>query len=159
MLNRNLSPGLLADTLTTLGGIPKPDASRAQLIPFGYTLDPILSEYGFRLFTRQFMLVPLPQTNGPVQDVIPGLIREGRGRGSDPRTMGPPLTSNPAARLIQLAYANHVEVKSMTSTAANPALCDFLKNIINPAPDVGTVPGRGILRTSAPHAGTLLELS
>jgi ribosomal protein S18 acetylase RimI-like enzyme len=78
---QELSQQLLADTLTTLGGIPKLDRVEAQLIPFGYTLDPILSEYGFRLFTRQFMLVPLAQTNGPVQDVIPGLIREGPGAG------------------------------------------------------------------------------
>ena len=78
---QELSQQLLADTLTTLGGIPKLDRVEAQLIPFGYTLDPILSEYGFRLFTRQFMLVPLPQTNGPVHDVVPGLIREGPGAG------------------------------------------------------------------------------
>src|SRR6202162_3153116 len=66
---QELSQRLLADTLTTLGGIPKLDRVEAQLIPFGYTLDPILSEYGFRLFTRQFMLAAIPQTNGQVHDV------------------------------------------------------------------------------------------
>src|SRR5258705_12908086 len=74
---QDLSQRLLADTLTTLGGIPKLDRVEAQLIPFGYSLDPVLTEYGFRLFTRQFMLAPLPQANGPAFHVLPGLIREG----------------------------------------------------------------------------------
>src|ERR1700687_2664207 len=78
---QELSQRLLADTLTTLGGIPKLDRVEAQLIPFGYSLDPVLTEYGFRLFTRQFMLAPLQQANGPALDVLPGLIREGPGAG------------------------------------------------------------------------------
>src|ERR1700687_1624133 len=78
---QELSQRLLADTLTTLGGIPKLDRVEAQLIPFGYTLDPVLSEYGFRLYARQFMLATLPQANAPAFDVLPGLIREGPGAG------------------------------------------------------------------------------
>src|SRR5882762_1372434 len=105
---QELSQQLLADTLTTLGGIPKLDRVEAQLIPFGYTLDPILSEYGFRLFTRQFMLVPLAQTNGPVQDVVPGLIREGPGAGLILERWDHRYFES-CARLIQLAYANHVD--------------------------------------------------
>src|SRR6202049_4140744 len=56
---QELSQRLLADTLTTLGGIPKLERVEAQLIPFGYTLDPVLSEYGFRLYMRRFMIAPL----------------------------------------------------------------------------------------------------
>ena len=78
---QDLSQRLLADTLTTLGGIPKLDRVEAQLIPFGYTLDPVLSEYGFRLYMRQFMLASLSQKEGTVFDVLPGLIREGPGAG------------------------------------------------------------------------------
>src|SRR5579872_385607 len=61
---QELSQRLLTDTLTTLSGIPKLERVEAQLIPFGYTLDPILTEYGFRLYTRQFMLALLPPVNG-----------------------------------------------------------------------------------------------
>ena len=55
---QELSQRLLTDTLTTLSGIPKLERVEAQLIPFGYALDPVLSEYGFRLFMRQFMIRP-----------------------------------------------------------------------------------------------------
>src|SRR5579872_715014 len=61
---QELSQRLLTDTLTTLSGIPKLERVEAQLIPFGYSLDPILSEYGFHLYTRQFMIALLPPVNG-----------------------------------------------------------------------------------------------
>src|SRR6202035_902082 len=61
---QELSQQLLIDTLATLSGIPKLDRVEAQLIPFGYALDPVLSEYGFRLFMRQFMIAPLQPANG-----------------------------------------------------------------------------------------------
>jgi len=53
---QELSQKLLADTLVTLGGIPKLDRIEAQLIPFGYALDPVLAEYGFRLYLRQVVV-------------------------------------------------------------------------------------------------------
>ena len=73
---QELSQRLLTDTLTTLSGIPKLERVEAQLIPFGYALDPVLSEYGFRLYTRQFMIAPLTPNSGEALDVLPGLIRE-----------------------------------------------------------------------------------
>ncbi len=150
---QELSQQLLVDTLTTLGGIPKLDRVEAQLIPFGYTLDPVLSEYGFRLFTRQFMLAPLPQTNGPVLDVIPGLIREGPGAGLllerwDHRYF------ESCARLIQLAYANHVDGEINDQYRSESGALRFLKNII-------ILPGCGQFQAEAsfvlrqPHAGHL----
>ena len=39
---QELSQRLLTDTLTTLSGIPKLERVEAQLIPFGYQLDPVL---------------------------------------------------------------------------------------------------------------------
>src|SRR6202158_3174758 len=60
---QELSQRLLTDTLTTLSGIPKLERVEAQLIPFGYSLDPILPEYGFPLSTRQFMIASLPPVN------------------------------------------------------------------------------------------------
>src|SRR6202521_5597939 len=104
---QELSQRLLTDTLTTLSGIPKLERVEAQLIPFGYQLDPVLREYGFRLFTRQFMLASLTHANGPLFDVLPGLIRDGPAAGLildlfDHRYF------KSCARLIHLAYANHV---------------------------------------------------
>ena len=61
---QELSQRLLTDTLTTLSGIPKLERVEAQLIPFGYALDPVLTEYGFRLYMRQFMIAPLSPTYG-----------------------------------------------------------------------------------------------
>src|SRR5713226_8726958 len=127
---QELSQRLLADTLTTLGGIPKLDRVQAQLIPFGYTLDPILSEYGFQLYMRQFMLASLPQSNdGPAFDVLPGLIRDGPGAGLilerwDHRYF------EPCARLIQLAYANHVDGEINDQYRSESGALRFLKNII-----------------------------
>jgi ribosomal protein S18 acetylase RimI-like enzyme len=150
---QELSQRLLADTLTTLGGIPKLDRVEAQLIPFGYTLDPVLSEYGFRLFSRQFMVVSLPQANGPVFDVLPGLIREGPGAGLildrwDHRYF------ESCARLIQLAYANHVDGEINDQYRSESGALRFLKNII-------ILPGCGQFQPDAsfvlrqPHAGHL----
>ena len=106
---QELSQQLLTDTLTTLSGIPKLERIEAQLIPFGYSLEPALSEYGFRLYMRQFMMASLaPHTGEALSTVSPGLIREGLGAGLilerwDHRYF------EPCARLIQLAYANHVD--------------------------------------------------
>ena len=127
---QELSQRLLADTLATLSGIPKIERVEAQLIPFGYTLDPLLSEYGFRLYMRQFMLASLPQTDGAhAFDVLPGLIREGPGAGLildrwDHRYF------EPCARLIQLAYANHVDGEINDQYRSESGALRFLKNII-----------------------------
>jgi ribosomal protein S18 acetylase RimI-like enzyme len=150
---QELSQRLLADTLTTLGGIPKLDRVEAQLIPFGYTLDPVLSEYGFRLFTRQFMLAAVPHTNGPVQDVIPGPIREGPGTGLILERWDHRYFES-CARLIQLAYANHVDGEINDQYRSESGALRFLKNII-------ILPGCGQFQADAsfvlrqPHAGHL----
>jgi ribosomal protein S18 acetylase RimI-like enzyme len=151
---QELSQRLLADTLTTLSGIPKLDRIEAQLIPFGYTLDPILSEYGFRLYLRQFMLASLPRENAdPAFDVLPGLIREGPGAGLilerwDHRHF------ESCARLIQLAYANHVDGEINDQYRSESGALHFLKNII-------ILPGCGQFQPDAsfvlhpPHASHL----
>ena len=127
---QELSQRLLTDTLTTLSGIPKLERIEAQLIPFGYQLDPVLTQYGFRLYMRQFMIAPLAPPGGPAEDVVPGVIREGPGAGLilerwDHRYF------EPCARLIQLAYANHVdgEINDQYRSVNRGAL-RFLKNII-----------------------------
>jgi ribosomal protein S18 acetylase RimI-like enzyme len=151
---QELSQRLLTDTLTTLGGIPKLERVEAQLIPFGYELDPVLSEYGFRLYLRQFMIAPLaPAGGGQAFDVLPGLIREGPGAGLilerwDHRYF------EPCARLIQLAYANHVDGEINDQYRTEAGALRFLKNII-------ILPGCGQFQPEAsfvlrePHASHL----
>ena len=127
---QELSCRLLTDTLITLSGIPKLERVEAQLIPFGYSLDPVLSEYGFRVYMRQFMIAPLPPSNGvQVLDVLPGLIEEAPGAGLildrwDHRYF------EPSARLIQLAYANHVDGEINDQYRSESGALRFLKNII-----------------------------
>src|SRR5215472_17098254 len=66
---QELSKRLLTDTLATLSGIPKLERVEAQLIPFGYELDSVLHEYGFRLYMRQFMIASLASIIGETFDV------------------------------------------------------------------------------------------
>jgi ribosomal protein S18 acetylase RimI-like enzyme len=126
---QELSHQLLTDMLNTLSGIPKLERVEAQLIPFGYQLDPVLSEYGFRLYMRQFMIAQLEQQAGATLDVVPGLIREGPGSGMilerwDHRYF------EQCARLIQLSYASHVDGEINDQYRSESGALRFLKNII-----------------------------
>ena len=126
---QELSHQLLTDMLNTLSGIPKLERVEAQLIPFGYQLDPVLSEYGFRLYMRQFMIAQLDRHTGETQDVVPGLIREGPGSGLilerwDHRYF------EQCARLIQLSYASHVDGEINDQYRSESGALRFLKNII-----------------------------
>src|ERR1700694_633151 len=53
---QELSQRLLTDTLATLSGIPKLERVEAQLIPFGYQLDPVLTEDGLPLAPSRCIL-------------------------------------------------------------------------------------------------------
>ncbi|MGH9678511.1 MAG: GNAT family N-acetyltransferase [Candidatus Acidiferrales bacterium] len=151
---QELSHRLLTDMLTTLSGIPKLERVEAQLIPFGYDLDPVLSEYGFRLYLRQFMIAPLAAASDALPlDVLPGLIQEGPGAGLilerwDHRFF------EPCARLIQLAYADHVDGEINDQYRSESGALRFLKNII-------ILPGCGQFQPEAsfvlrpPHASHL----
>jgi len=109
---QSLSQRLLSDTLMTLSGIPKIERVEAQLIPFGYAL------------------ASFPQSNGAAPpDVVSGPIREGPGAGLildrwDHRHF------EPCARLIQLAYANHVDGEINDQYRSESGALRFLKNII-----------------------------
>jgi len=137
---QELSQRLLTDTLTTLSGIPKLERIEAQLIPFGYQLDPVLTEYGFRLYMRQF--------------IIPGVIRDGPGAGLilerwDHRYF------EPCARLIQLAYANHVDGEINDQYRSESGALRFLKNIII-LPGCGQFQPEASFVLRAPHASHLV---
>lgn len=151
---QELSQRLLTDTLTTLSGIPKLERVEAQLIPFGYQLDPVLTEYGFRLYTRQFMIASLAALTPGALDVLPGLIREGPGAGLilerwDHRYF------EPCARLIQLAYANHVDGEINDQYRSESGALRFLKNIII-LPGCGQFQPEASFVLRAPHANHLV---
>jgi ribosomal protein S18 acetylase RimI-like enzyme len=78
---------------------------------------------------RQFMIAPLPSRVGEIPDVIPGLLREGPGTGLilerwDHRYF------EQCARLIQLAYASHVDGEINDQYRSESGALRFLKNII-----------------------------
>jgi ribosomal protein S18 acetylase RimI-like enzyme len=111
---------LLAEMLDALRASPHIERIEAQLMPFGSELDPVyLSQY-FRLYTRQFMLLPLCEAKLSSQPVSAGLRIE-------------PWTDrafDSAARLIQLAYADHVDSQINDQYRSEMGSLKFLRNIV-----------------------------
>ena len=151
---QELSQRLLADTLTTLHGIPKLERIEAQLIPFGYELDRVLSEYGFRLYLRQFMMASLGPNRDHQLDVIPGLIQEGPGAGLILERWEHRYFES-CARLIQLAYANHVDGEINDQYRSESGALRFLKNIIV-LPGCGQFQPEASFVLRAPHTSHLI---
>jgi ribosomal protein S18 acetylase RimI-like enzyme len=103
---------------------------------------------------RQFMLASLPQADGAqVFDVFPGLIREGPAAGLILERWDHRYFES-CARLIQLAYANHVDGEINDQYRSESGALRFLKNII-------ILPGCGQFQPDAsfvlrqPHTGHL----
>jgi len=151
---QELSQRLLADTLSTLHGIPKLERIEAQLIPFGYELDRVLSEYGFRLHMRQFMIAPLGVNRDYEFDVVPGLIQGGPGAGLILERWEHRYFEA-GARLIQLAYANHVDGEINDQYRSESGALRFLKNIIV-LPGCGQFQPEASFVLRAPHANHLV---
>jgi ribosomal protein S18 acetylase RimI-like enzyme len=151
---QTLSQRLLSDTLLTLSGVPKIERVEAQLIPFGYALDSILTKHGFRLHMRQFMLASIPIANGTTPpDVAAGPIRQGPAAGLilerwDHRYF------EACARLIQLAYANHVDGEINDQYRSESGALRFLKNIII-LPGCGQFQPEASFVLRAPHTNHL----
>ena len=115
-----LSQQLLREMLSTLRAIPRIQRIEAQLMPFGCALDQALVEQGFRLYTRQFMLLSLAEAVLSGTEVSQGLRLE-------------PWHDRyfePCARLIHLAYANHVDGEINDQYRSEAGALKFLKNII-----------------------------
>jgi ribosomal protein S18 acetylase RimI-like enzyme len=92
----------------------------AQLMPFGTELNPeFLSQY-FRLHTRQFMYLPLEEAKLSGMPLSTSLRLE---QWTD-------RAFEPAARLIQLAYANHVDGEINDQYRSEGGAMKFLRNII-----------------------------
>jgi ribosomal protein S18 acetylase RimI-like enzyme len=111
---------LLTEMVSMLRATPRLRRIEAQLMPFGIDLDPnFLSQY-FRLYTRQFMLLKLSEARIENQPLSTGLRIE-------------PWVDrvfDSAARLICLAYANHVDSEINDQYCSDAGALKFLRNIV-----------------------------
>jgi len=111
---------LLTEMLATLQSTPHLQRIEAQLMPFGTELDPAFLSQHFRLHTRQFMLLPLADAKPSGKPLSPGLRIE-------------PWTDRAlesAARLIHLAYADHVDGQINDQYRSEAGGLKFLRNIV-----------------------------
>lgn len=90
---------LLEEMLFSMRALPQLQRIEAQLMPFGGPVEAALREQGFALYTRQFMLLDL---HGKTQDV-PSLNSGFRLERWHERYF------EPCAKLIYLAYADHID--------------------------------------------------
>jgi len=111
---------LLAEMLTTLRATPRLERIEAQLMPFGSELDPnFLSQY-FHLHMRQFMLLPIDRAQVSGKPASPGLrVDPWKDRALES-----------AAKLIQLAYADHVDSQINDQYRTEAGSLKFLRNIV-----------------------------
>lgn len=111
---------LLHEILAALRATPRLERVEAQLMPFGTQLDPgFLSKY-FRLYTRQFMLLPIAEARLSGKPLSSGLRLE---PWSD-------RAFEAAARLIHLAYADHVDGEINDQYRSEAGGMKFLRNIV-----------------------------
>jgi ribosomal protein S18 acetylase RimI-like enzyme len=111
---------LLVEMLSSLRATPRLERIEAQLMPFGSELDPaFLSKY-FQLHTRQFMLLPLAEAKLNGKPLSPGLR-------IDPWN---DRCFEAAARLICLAYADHVDSQINDQYRSEAGALKFLRNIV-----------------------------
>jgi hypothetical protein len=110
---------LLEDMLYGMRTLPNLCRVEAQIMPFGGPVDYPLSELGFKLFTRQFMLLDLGKDLEMPSGVTTGLRLS---RWSD-------RYFEPCAR-HHLAYANHIDGDINDQYRSKSGALRFLKNII-----------------------------
>src|SRR5208337_456388 len=111
---------LLDEMLFSMRALPQLHRIEAQLMPFGGPVDTALKEQGFRLYTRQFMLLDLAKRSEGMPALKPGLRLD---RWND-RYM------ESCAKLIYLAYASHVDGDINDQYRSRQGALKFLKNII-----------------------------
>ena len=90
---------LLEEMLCSMRALPQMHRIEAQLMPFGGPVDTVLNEQGFRLHMRKFMLLDLRKTPKEAPKTNSGFRVE---RWND-------RYFDPCAKLIYLAYANHID--------------------------------------------------
>ena len=112
---------LLEELLFSMRALPQMHRIEAQLMPFGGPVDQTLREQGFRLHTRKFMLLKLAQQNERPPSINSGLRMD---RWND-------RYFEPCAKLIYLAYANHIDGEINDQYRSRHGALKFLKNIIH----------------------------
>jgi ribosomal protein S18 acetylase RimI-like enzyme len=111
---------LLEEVLYSMRAIPYLTRIEAQLMPFSGPLDAPLLDQGFHLYTRQFMLLDLQK----IAEVKAGASNGMRLTRWNDRYF------EPCAKLIYLAYANHVDGEINDQYRSRAGALKFLKNII-----------------------------
>jgi ribosomal protein S18 acetylase RimI-like enzyme len=111
---------LLTEMMAALRATPHLERVEAQLMPFGTELDPNILSKHFRLHTRQFMLLRLDRARLSGKPLSAGLRLE---PWSD-------RALEPAARLIHLAYADHVDGEINDQYRSEAGGMKFLRNIV-----------------------------
>lgn len=111
---------LLREILGSLRATPRLERIEAQLMPFGTEIDPAFLTPDFHLHTRQFMLLPLRDARLAARPISPGFRFE---QWTD-------RSFEPAARLIQLAYADHVDAEINDQYRSELGGLKFLRNIV-----------------------------
>jgi len=112
---------LLEELLFNMRALPQMNRIEAQLMPFGGPVDETLREQGFRLHTRKFMLLRLSQQTERASSINSGLRLD---RWND-------RYFEPCAKLIYLAYANHIDGEINDQYRSRQGALKFLKNIIH----------------------------
>ena len=111
---------LLEQMLYSMRAIPHLTRIEAQLMPFSGPVDAPLLDQGFRLYTRQFMLLDLHKMAESKAGASAGLrLSKWNDRYFEP-----------CAKLIYLAYANHVDGEINDQYRSRAGAMKFLKNII-----------------------------
>jgi hypothetical protein len=126
---------ILGDIMQTMRGTPQVTRIEAQLMPFGAALDRVLASHGFRLYPRQFMILPIAESAtdaAPHAELSAGLRLEKWHERLMPQV----------AELIHLAYANHVDGEINDQYRSRTGAMKFLKNIV-------MMPGCGQFETQA----------
>jgi ribosomal protein S18 acetylase RimI-like enzyme len=118
--NSNIGSRLLEEMLFHMRALPHLIRVEAQLMPFSGPVEPTLRAQGFRLYTRQFMLLSLAEAETATPPVPAGMRLS---RWSD-------RYFDPCARLIYLAYADHVDGEINDQYRSKSGALRFLKNII-----------------------------
>ncbi|MBI1738618.1 MAG: GNAT family N-acetyltransferase [Acidobacteria bacterium] len=111
---------ILSDMLREVRALPGVRRIEAQLMPFGGALDAAMVKENFRLFTRQFMILPLKEAQMSGTPVPHGLRLE---RWEDGHFES-------CARLIAQAYANHIDSEINDQYRTEAGATKFLKNIV-----------------------------
>ncbi|PYU68708.1 MAG: hypothetical protein DMG49_15395 [Acidobacteria bacterium] len=112
--------GGLEELLVSMRAIPHLARIEAQLMPFSGPVDTPLLDQGFHLYTRQFMLLDLQKLH-EARSGASGSMRLNRWNDR---------YFEPCAKLIYLAYANHVDGEINDQYCSRGGALKFLKNII-----------------------------